>query len=667
DTVAQSGQFMTLDWKLDSLDTYIYDSVSALVYCMDYTGPDQYIWREISTLFKNNMLVYPTGRYTFRLPNCGPLAEAGAVRMIAEGYGGSVQGEDACYFAVQPMSITPFMPVQPSPITTTAKTTTTNVPVPPPSSSTGVSTSPESARLTIGSNPTSTLNPIQRTIPPTTSPNPPNSPSPNPQNTPSPNPSPLVDPVPGTSAKGTTGTTAAGGGGGGGGGVPPVVQTHPPFPPLPSSIPHPETPPTGPTSEKSDNSSVLKTTLLSVGIFTGLAAVVVPLLVMRHRRMRRSRQRSGGEEAVAGPGRGVMKEARRRRGSQPKEGYFYQMEDHDDDEDDDNDSNLHGSGDLEKRYAAAAMAEGQDRSLGVGAGIGQLDTVSVPQMAYIGDSAAGGGTPYHKRRSSLPYMVTSSYTMSSMGGSSVDEDSSVVRKYWAASMAARAERRLEGHSPTRGLDDESDVYGYDEGSIFGDQSRDSDSRMADILSLRTTGSADGTTGGTMDTRRHHLYDQHHRRDTLSTSFGGASSYISTRTMTPTSISSSGFDSCPFSEEEFLERMHIQQLQAQLQQEYYTQQQRDQRYYESSSSMMSRRTSSVPSLTSTNDPFKTFDSNEILLDQRDPFADPDPDHHRTPSPLPLYSLPSLQVPPTAALQISTDRSNSDLFRSFPPTP
>lgn len=443
-------------------------------------------------------------------------------------------------------------------------------------------------------------------------------------------------------------------------------------------------PPGGPTVERNDNGLALKATLLSVGVFAGVAAVVVPLLVMRRRRMKRSRQSGSRSEDLlsggaaprsGGAGSGVMKETKRRRlGNKSKGGHFYKMEDGDDDFD----HMQQSSGDMEKRYAAASTAtasasaaassndgtETRDKSMmAVGAGVGQLDAVTVPQMALLGDTNAD---LYHKRRSSLPYMVTSHYTMSSIDdGSSIDDDdSSVVRKYWAASMAARAERRLEGHSPTRGLDSEDDVYGYDEGSIFGDQSRDSDSRMADILSLRTTGSMNGTAGGTMDTTRHHLYEQYHqqqqyRRDTLNTSFGDG---ISTRTMTPSL--SSVQDSCPFSEEEFLERMQFEELQAQLQHEYYAQQQREQRY---THSMISRRTSSVPSLTSTNDPFKTFDSNEIVLDQdqdqdqdHDPFADdPFSDSRRcTPSPSPSLSL---RVP------TMSDRSNSDLVRSFPTTP
>ncbi|KAF9994838.1 hypothetical protein BGZ80_007676 [Entomortierella chlamydospora] len=174
------------------------------------------------------------------------------------------------------------------------------------------------------------------------------------------------------------------------------------------------------------------------------------------------------------------------------------------------------------------------------------------------------------------------------------ENSSVIRRYWEASMAARAECNTP--QPQTHV-------GHEEGSIFGDDSsRDSESRMADILSLRTSGSGSITeTLGTMER-------YNNRRSTL----GGASSFGNETSLT-TTISSVP-DSLLISEEEFLERLQMHQLE----QEYYN------RYYPNhhdqypARSFISR-SSSIPSLTSTNDPFKTFDSNEILLDV-DPFSD-----------------------------------------------
>ncbi|KAF9131023.1 hypothetical protein BGX30_013270 [Mortierella sp. GBA39] len=669
--MVSSGTPMTLGWTLTTTDSYMYDSLSALIYCMDYSGPELNIWREIGTLF-SNAAIWPTSDFTFKLPECGPRVGATAVRMVAQGWGGVFYDEDACVFSVDPME----PQVTPSPTPNSFK-------MPPPTTTLG--------------NPL--LQPTTNTLPPPPTNTAPLSIAPTNLPTEGITTSPIVtsstntaSTAPSLNVGSGTETSSSGGTGDSGSAFSPAVQTSfPPLPPLPT-FPNGGgiSPPIGPTAEKHDSSQALKATLLSVGVFACVAAVVVPLLVMRRRRMRRNRKlASRSEELISGgaaPGTGggagaVMKEKKRRLGHKPKEGYFYKMED-EEEGDCDNDDMQQSSGDLEKQYAALAMTasasaaatasddgttETRDRSMAVGAGVGQLDAVTVPQMALLGDTTTA--TSSHKRRSSLSYMVTSHYTMSSLGdGSSISgDDSSVVRKYWAASMAARTERRLEGHSPIHGLEDGSDSYGYDEGSIFGDQSRDSDSRMADILSLRTTGSVDGTAGGTMDTTRHRLYEQYqlqepYRRDTLNTSFGDG---ISTRTMT-LSLSSAQ-DSCPFSEEEFLERMHFEQLQTQLQHEYYARQQREhhQNYHHHSEteSMMSRRTSSVPSLTSTNDPFKTFDSNEIVLDQdqdqeqhqhhsEDPFAD---SRRCTPSP-----EPSLRVP-------TMDRSNSDLVGSFPHSP
>ncbi|KAG0037943.1 hypothetical protein BGZ83_003264, partial [Gryganskiella cystojenkinii] len=99
-------------------------------------------------------------------------------------------------------------------------------------------------------------------------------------------------------------------------------------------------------------------------------------------------------------------------------------------------------------------------------------------------------------------------------------------------------------------------------------------------------------------------------------------------------------------------------------------------------MASRRTSSVPSLTSTNDPFQTFDSNEIILVEpecegatmgRDPFADQieesDQQVVESTSPSGYPQPPSLKVI-TESFILETqqeDRSNSALLRSFPDPP
>lgn len=83
-------------------------------------------------------------------------------------------------------------------------------------------------------------------------------------------------------------------------------------------------------------------------------------------------------------------------------------------------------------------------------------------------------------------------------------------------------------------------------------------------------------------------------------------------------------------------------------------------------MASQRTSSTPSLTSTNDPFETFDSNEILLGL-DPFSDTNALNQESrrrapPPPVPSASMLGVEL-------VQEDRSNSTLLRSFPtpPTP
>jgi len=67
-----------------------------------------------------------------------------------------------------------------------------------------------------------------------------------------------------------------------------------------------------------------------------------------------------------------------------------------------------------------------------------------------------------------------------------------------------------------------------------------------------------------------------------------------------------------SEEEFNERIRMHEIQMRLEQEYYDRyfaEHPDGEDYQSTIS----RSNSIPSLTSSNDPFKTFDSNEVLVD------------------------------------------------------
>ncbi|KAF9944064.1 hypothetical protein BGZ65_012696 [Modicella reniformis] len=220
--------------------------------------------------------------------------------------------------------------------------------------------------------------------------------------------------------------------------------------------------------------------------------------------------------------------------------------------------------------------------------------------------------------------------------------SSVVSKYWTAAMAARAEKLVAPDDIYHHLSSTSSVAvatqpktqdlerGYEEGSIFGDgrayhlhgsitssinsSGHDSESRMADILSLRTTGSgAADMIGGSSNSSRHR-----YRRSTLN-SVGDASSFglpRSTATISTGTLSSIP-DSLMISEDEFLERLRAHEMEMQLQQQYYdryyAETPEDGDEYHSSSQLTISRSNSIPSLTSSNDPFKTFDSNEVLVD------------------------------------------------------
>ncbi|KAG0368814.1 hypothetical protein BGZ54_001068 [Gamsiella multidivaricata] len=136
--------------------------------------------------------------------------------------------------------------------------------------------------------------------------------------------------------------------------------------------------------------------------------------------------------------------------------------------------------------------------------------------------------------------------------------------------------------------------------------------MADILSLRTAGS-----GASMaDTIGAASSRYRYRRSTLN-SLGNSSLGLQ-QSMTETTGSLSSIpDSLMITEEEFQERLRQYELQQQEYDRYY------QDHLPSGASYPSRstisRTNSIPSLTSSNDPFKTFDSNEGLLDM-DPFSD-----------------------------------------------
>ncbi|GJJ76551.1 hypothetical protein EMPS_08910 [Entomortierella parvispora] len=628
DDTAKAGQSLDLSWTVSDLDTYMFDSLTATLLCLD-VGSDQ--WREISTLFQNQGLLFNLGMYSFKLPNCGPTADTGAVRITAEGFSGSLQEDSSCVFNIQ-QAATSFPPLQPP-----------NPPVP----STGA---------------TSIISPQIATVPPSSQSTSSSSTSftSTPQSTgasalPSPSSSSGSELGSGESSSPSVGPSA-----------------HPTFvPPVPAGGNdggNGEGHRGGVEGLSDGKDKTLGATLGSIGMAACLAAVVVSLLVIRRRRRRRI---EGGENTLArsmglgGAEGGVMKEAKRRIRLQrrPTEGYFFQMEDEDEDatEFNEKDHVIITSRDMEasrEGTTSSATSRAATSTTTEGAGVLQAPLQpTLPPVALL---------PNVKRRSSVPSagMSSHSYTMSTMRSSL--ETSSVVREYWAASMAARAERRMADGISSPGM---SDGYGYEEGSIFGDQSRDSDSRMADILSLRTAGTGDSFRG-TIGTMR-----RQHSRNTFNSILDESSSIGHYRSLTM-SFSSTP-DSMMMSEEEFLDHLHIQQLhQFQLQheqqyhfqypQEYGYERQQYPQYIPRPSghyqpSLNSYRTSSVPSLNSTNDPFKSFDSNAIIVDV-DPFSD-----SRAVS---RASVRSEEVGSGNRLELPTgpsDRSNTDLLRSFPDPP
>ncbi|KAF9958864.1 hypothetical protein BGZ72_010758 [Mortierella alpina] len=633
------------------LDAVLYDTLSAELYCMDSTGASAGEWQATSKLFTNRTIEPTGGHSQFSLASCGPMARNGAIRLVASSLLSGLWDETSCVFSIfQTFSLIPEPPVDPppsqQPIAPEKPTATTN----PPEAATRAPR--------IGPQPTANPTTINAKIPGgTTVANPTPGGDTVPTNNPNASPiPPASQPTPDPSQSGGSGgmigdpQASQPTNGAGGSGAPPL----PPPPQLPNGS-------NTPSTEDPTHNAKIKTitaALSSVGTAACLALVVLSLLVIRKRRRERRRTAGGGHKTLprsmapgahAGQGGGVggaMKESKMRftLKRSPKDGYFYQMDDNDTDIEIDSTSGAafdEKSGNRSGVDTMLATTSHQTRPTSMvedGAGVQQrLVMASVPALQPLQNAHLEPHPPGldRQRRSSLPLTdpTSSAFSMSSYRSSF--ETSSVIRKYWAASMAARAERRAEGHPPsTRDLEDGRSGYSYyEEGSVFGDGSRDSESRLADIMSTRTTGS--GHSAAT--TRRPY------RRNTLN-SFGA---YSFGQTETTTMSLSSIPDSLMISEDEFLERLRAHELeqeeqynQARQQRQQYSDGDDDEAYYpyhhhrhphpyyhHGHGSIISRRTSSVPSLTSSTDPFKTFDSNEVLMDMDhtstedlDPFSD-----------------------------------------------
>ncbi|KAF9124472.1 hypothetical protein BGW39_008188 [Mortierella sp. 14UC] len=658
-TEVKPGETALLTWQVSGQDVTTYDKLTATLYCMDLNGHQGGMWRGIQTLFQNKGLVSAQGQIKFAVPNCGRLANNVAIRLIATGQGSAIQN-DACYFKMDPKAAAVVPPVtttttQAPPVTTVTK----DPPVIPP---------------------TSTTNKPDPTIPPPTQP-------PGISTTVSGTPPPPPIPTNSQTAFPTTVTTISGTVIS----IPyPSTKPYPPLPPLPPltdplpplTDPLPPSPPSSSSGEDGSGSNQLKTLLASICSGAALVIIVSLFILRRRRTMRNGRRGVNNNHGLKLP---HLKQLHGRNKSDHKEGHFHLMHD---DNDYDNPEMDHEVALAAASTKAPKMIQPLPPPSQAPPPMPVLIDISPESAEKINQHTANYRDsslsyppnahldPSWRRSASFPYPTYSDdeYTMSSMRSSC--ETSSVVREYWAASMAARTERRLEGYPPT--------IDFYDEGSVFGDHHRrtpsfSSVSRKAEIMTLDSASIAESNVLPAADG-----FLKRHYRNTMNS----VQSYLQrSMTMSLTSLHSTFTSSSeeensgagygtrsrgngfrPPIDSEFLSHLNIKSLRSEERQlEYYT------HLYRQNPTMStanyddcenqaarpsiltgdSRRTSSVPSLTSTNDPFKTFDSNEILLDMS-PFAD----HHAilpaSPNMVPSTSL-SPRVRPASPNPSSTERN------------
>ncbi|KAF8945217.1 hypothetical protein BGZ47_003086 [Haplosporangium gracile] len=615
-TEVKAGDTSLLSWQVTNGDISSYDSITATLYCMDLNGPQGGMWRNIKTIFANKGLVSTQGQVQFSVPNCGALANNAAIRIVALGQGSATQN-DACYFKMDTKAVV----ASPSTITTATQPpvqpTTTTTKDPPPVVTTNNPTGTFLPPVT----PPGTATTISSQLPTTA--------------TTLTNSSPSVMPTIVTTISGTIVSIPY-----------PPTKPYPPLPPLP---PLPEMPPS--SSGGGGGGSGQTRTLLASICSAAALVIIVSLLVLRRRRsMRHGGRGINGSHGLKLP---HLKLLRNRSKSDQKEGRSRLI--HDDDD--------YDNPEMDRQVTAAAASKKVQQSPS------QIQPPLVPVLVDLSEPAEKGAQQSARiRDSSLSYPPTAhldptrrrsasflydyaddEYTMSSMRSSC--DTSSVVREYWAASMAARTERRLEGYPPT--------IDFYDEGSVFGDQQRrtpsfSSMSRKAEILTLDSASIAESNVLPAEDgfLKRHYRNTMNSVQSYLQRSMTmSLSSLHSTFTSSSEEENSSvggddGIGYVPRSRgtgfrppinSEFLNHLNIKSLRSEERQlEYYTHLYRQNptmtmstvNYtddYEAPAASVvtegdnSWRTSSVPSLTSTNDPFKTFDSNEILLDMS-PFAD-----------------------------------------------
>ncbi|KAI1296266.1 hypothetical protein EDD11_007435 [Mortierella claussenii] len=720
-TEVQPGEASVLAWEATQYDVATYDKITATLYCMDINGYKGGVWRTATTLFQNRGLVGIQDEFRYSVPDCGRLARNVAIRIVAKSGQTAASETGECYFAMNPVAI---LPPPPSLITTTTKSVlpTTNPPTTnPPTTNPPPTVTPSVSITTTTAPPTSqrtTSNSISTTA----------SDSSSRQSSVSGTPSSLISNLP--------------------------INPYPTLPPLPNGPGDGSGPNDGGGSGPNDSggSSIsssgggpgagtsrnMTAIFASIGAAAALVAII-SLMVLRRRQTRRRRGRELLSNNNAGGSKRDMKEWLRlpgfhMKGSNKDQAHhsFTLMKEEDDGGDDNNghgaawhhgDPAIVGAAPLfmpHKSHPLTAVEAGSSEkqpSATKNLGNDILSETHDRNSSLLCPPDAHLDRSWRKSDLNLYLnLYTNSdddFTMSSMRSSC--ETSSVVREYWAASMAARAERRLEGFPPSRNC--------LDEGSFFEDHqnrspSFSSESRKADILSLDTSSYADSYSdaAGVRERPKTQLSAspsgikesiiKRHYRNTVNSIHGYLRRSMSmSLTSLRSGVSSSDNDSWHYQRgfrssisAEYLDHLNIKSLRSEQRQlayygHYYRQNPTmstvDGDAYDgvfavvnrsrtrTMTTMISQRTSSAPSLTSTNDPFQTFDSNEILSDLS-PFSD----QHAVPVPAvptipPEHTLEGnsgLLLPPSPLLttvgnQTAADRgrSNSGLLSSFPPPP
>ncbi|KAG0286852.1 hypothetical protein BGZ96_009113 [Linnemannia gamsii] len=620
-TEVKAGDTSLLSWQASSGDISTYESLTATLYCMDLNGPQGGMWRNIKTIFSNRGLSIQ-GQVQFAVPNCGALANNAAIRIVAVGQGSATQN-DACYFKMD----TKAAVIPPPTIITTTQ-------APPIQPTPGITKDPP---VVTTKDPPGTLlppaTPLPTTNPSTISGQPPTTP------TTLPNASQTGLPTTVTTISGTVVTIPY-----------PPTKPYPPLPPLP---PLPELPPSPSGGGSNGGSDQTRTLLVSICSAAALVIIVSLLVLRRRRSMRHGRRGINGNHGLKLPHLKLLRGGSK---SDQKEGRFHLMDDDDDYDNPEMDGQVTtAAASFKKNQQSRShdqipppvpvlvdLSESTEKSDQQSSVSHRDSSLSYPPTAHL--------DPTWRRSASFPYdYADDEYTMSSMRSSC--ETSSVVREYWAASMAARAERRLDGYPPT--------IDFYDEGSVFGDQQRrtpsfSSMSRKAEILTLDSASTAESNVlpaeDGFLKRRYRNTMNsvQSYLQRSMTMSLSSLHSTFTSSSEEENSSAGGGVGYAPRSRgtgfrppinSEFLNHLNIKSLRSEERQlEYYTHLYRQNPTMTMStvnyddgygppaahSSIMtgdgeSWRTSSVPSLTSTNDPFKTFDSNEILLDMS-PFAD-----------------------------------------------